>query len=227
MAQREKRGYVETPDGKFEPRERLDYLRKAAFAEPKSLGKTPMPLVRQADVMPEFATYVENSRWVFNNVLFVSVHIVGSNNNFERAIEAVQEYFARNKANLAWIDDAFRLAAAENRAGIVFGFQADMWYAPEQATELSSGYRDSLAAFTRGAQAWGKPVLLIQGDSHVLKFDQPLKVPGGRATLPNVFRLQVMGESEVHAVRVTVDPADPSVFGIKPLMVWENSPPAK
>ena len=96
-------------------------------------------------------------------------------------------------------------------------------YSPEQATELSSGYRDTLALFTARGQKFGKPVLLVQGDSHVLKIDQPLKrLPEGRATLQNVFRLQVMGDTELHAVRVMVDPADPSVFGFRPLIVPEN-----
>ena len=37
------------------------------------------------------------------------------------------------------------------------------------------------------------------------------------ATLKNVTRLQVMGESDVGAVEVTVDPATPGVFGFRPV----------
>ena len=211
--------------GGYDTNERLAFVRQLHFSEPMSLGKSKMPVVRQPDAMPEFKLYVENSRWVRNNVLFVSVHIPGSNNNFERGIEQVQEYFARNKANLAWISAAFDLAERDNHAAIVFGFQADMWFAPSQEYELSSGYRETLALFTERGQKFAKPVLLVQGDSHVLKIDQPLKrQPEGKATLQNVYRLQVMGAGETHAVRIMVDPADPAVFGFRPLIVPENLP---
>ncbi len=33
-----------------------------------------------------------------------------------------------------------------------------------------------------------------------------------------------MGEGEIHAVRIMVDPADPAVFGFRPLIVPENLP---
>jgi hypothetical protein len=63
-------------------------------------------------------------------------------------------------------------------------------------------------------------MLVIHGDDHEFEVD------GFRGTdlkrIPNVWRLQVMGDSYVHAVRVTVDPASPSVFGFRPLVVPEN-----
>ena len=40
--------------------------------------------------------------------------------------------------------------------------------------------------------------------------------------VPGVQRLQVMGETEVQAVRVIVDPDMPGVFGFVPLIVPEN-----
>ena len=76
------------------------------------------------------------------------------------------------------------------------------------------------------AKAYGKPVLLIQGDSHTLIIDSPL-TEAGAITFPaanlsspplrQVTRLQVMGEAEVGAVEVTVDTATPGVFGFRPV----------
>jgi len=73
--------------GSYDPLERLSNLRKTFFADHLSFGRTPIPLVRQADVMKKFSTYVENSYWIKNDFLFVSLHIPGSNNNFGRTLE--------------------------------------------------------------------------------------------------------------------------------------------
>jgi hypothetical protein len=76
------------------------------------------------------------------------------------------------------------------------------------------------------AAAFGKPVLLIHGDSHVLIVDQPLNDAKG-AVLDNVTRLEVMGGAgRVHAVQVTVNPSEVGVFGFKPMWVRENLLPA-
>lgn len=207
--------------GGFDPLERLAHVRRVHFPDANSLGQRPIRLTRQADVDPARAKFVENSRWVHNDVLFVSVHIVGSNNNFETRAGAPEEYFERNAANLAWIRDAFRVARAENRLGIVFGFQADMWQEASPRDDVSSGYTDSLNAFTAGAVEFEKPVLLIHGDTHVLRIDQPLK-DSRKRTIENATRLMVMGADEIHAVRVIVDPAEPGLFGFMALRVPEN-----
>lgn len=209
--------------GGFDPLERLEHVRKEHFSSAQSLGQKPIPVVRQADAMPNFAKYVENSRWVHNGVLFVSVHIPGSNNNFERRPGAPEEYFARNAANLAWIRAAFEEAAKAEVRGVVFAYQADMWSDEVPTQSTMSGYADTIEAFSTGAEKLAKPVLLINGDTHVLRIDQPLKT-AKKETIQNATRLQVMGSSEIHAVRVTVDPANPALFSFTPFFVAENMP---
>lgn len=209
--------------GGFDPIERLDHVRRAHFTQPQSLGQKPMAITRQPDVMAEFAKYVENSRWTHNGVLFVSVHIPGSNNNFERRPGAPEEYFARNAANLAWIKAAFDEAAKTEIRGIVFAYQADMWSDEVSTQNTMSGFADTIDAFSRGAEKLAKPVLLINGDTHLLRIDQPLKT-AKKDTIQNVMRLQVMGASEIHAVRVTVDPMNPMLFSFTPFFVPENIP---
>ena len=209
--------------GSYDPLERLEKLRSTFFANSKSQGKQQMVLHRQADIMPQFSQYVENAYWVKNGFLFVNLHIPGSNNNFERNEIAMNEYRQRNEANLAWIDYAFTLAEKNKLSGIIFAYQADMFYAPSQATELSSGYRDTLLSFTGHAQSFKKPVLLVHGDSHRLKIDQPLKTLDQKLVLENVIRLQVMGEDQVQAVEIGVDPSSEQPFTFKPLILKSNS----
>ncbi len=212
--------------GKFDPLERLAFVRKTFHASDSSLGKTALKLERQSDVS-EHKQMVENARWTFNRVLFATVHIVGSNNGFERTQESVNEFFARDAANVAWIKDTFSKAKASSAAAVVFGFQADMFML-DSTGYGKSGFTKSLAAFATEAASFGKPVLLVHGDSHILVIDQPLNDAKG-VVLENVTRLQVMGGAgRVHAVRVDVDPSSSSLFSFKPMWVRENLlPPAK
>jgi len=209
--------------GSFNPSERLNALRAKFFPSNQSLGQNKITLVRQADVQSQFKSYVENSYWIRNKFLFVSINIPGSNNNFERNLESVQEYFQRNAANLAWIDYVFQLAKKQALAGIVFAYQGDMFYSPTQATDLSSGYRDTIAALRHHAEILNKPILLIHGDSHRLKIDQPLMTTNQKYVLENVFRLQLMGADQVQAVEIIIDAEKQAPFSFRPLIVRANS----
>lgn len=97
-----------------------------------------------------------------------------------------------------------------------------MWEDRAPREPLQNGYTTTLATIRRLAVAFGRPVLLVHGDGHVLRIDRPLRDNAGR-TIENVTRLMVMGAQEVHAVRVTVDPAEPGLFAFTPLRVPENA----
>ena len=211
--------------GSYDPIERLDRIRKTQFVDQHSFGKRRMALTRQSDVMPQFAKFVENSLWVKGKFVFVSLHIPGSNNNYERTPASTQEYLERNTANLAWIEYAFQLAQKKSAAGIVFAFQADMFYSPPGVVNnQNSGFVDTLNQFRSLAEKTTLPILLIHGDSHRLRIDQPL-LDSNRRVLENVYRLEVMGADEVQAVEVTVDDSKSSPFSFRPLLVPENLNP--
>jgi hypothetical protein len=210
--------------GRYNPRERLDKLREIFFAEPtRSLGKAPMAVEAQGKLMVPHAKYVENVRFWRNGVLFLTVHVVGSNNGFETTeLEAASEFFDRNKANVAWLDDSFKQARERPTRAIVIAMHAHVGDIKQKfpAVPLASGFVDTIRAIERGARGFGKPMLVIHGDEHEFELD------GFRGTdykrIPNVWRMQVMGDAYVHAVRVTVDPASPSVFSFRPFIVPEN-----
>ncbi|QWD86392.1 hypothetical protein AOC06_05300 [Polynucleobacter paludilacus] len=211
--------------GSYDPIERLDRIRKTQFVDQNSFGKRRITLTRQSDVMPQFAKFVENSLWVKGKFVFVSLHIPGSNNNYERTPASTQEYLERNTANLAWIEYAFQLAQKKNAAGIVFAFQADMFYSPPGVVNnQNSGFVDTLNQFRSLAEKTALPILLIHGDSHRLRIDQPL-LDSSRRVLENVYRLEVMGADEVQAVEVTVDDSKSSPFSFRPLLIPENLNP--
>ena len=208
--------------GSYDPLERLSDLRLTFFNSKKSLGKKKIDLVRQADIEPQYGKFVENSYWVKNQFLFVNLHIPGSNNNFERNDEAKSEYLERNQANLDWIKSSFALASTKRYKGIIFSYQADMFYSPKQAIDASSGYRDTLNLLSNEAQKLQIPILLIHGDSHRLIVDQPLKTADQKYIIEHVLRLQVMGAEQIQAVEVTVNPMAEQPFGFTPILLKRN-----
>jgi hypothetical protein len=210
--------------GGYNPRERLARLREMFFAAPaKSLGKTPLDVESQALLMPEFSTYVENTRFAKNGVMFLTANVPGSNNGFEaRDPDAVTEFFARDKANVAWIDAGFAKAKADNAKAVVLFMQAEFNEArfPNGAMPRQSGFTGILDAIEAGATSFGKPVLLIHGDEHYFSI-APMRNSKGKP-IPGVNKLMVYGDTLVHAVRVLVDPDSSHVFGFVPLIVPEN-----
>lgn len=210
--------------GSYDPIERLNNLRMLEFKDQYSLGVNKLKLTRQSDVMPEFSKFVENSFWDKNNFLLVSLHLPGSNNNFGRTQDSDNEYIERNKANLAWIDHTFNLAIDKNMNGIIFLFQADMFYSKSLATDNTSGYKDTIHQFSINSERFKKPVLLVNGDSHRLIIDQPLRTQDRKHVLENVYRLQVMGDDQIQAVEIEVDSSRNAPFSFRPFIVPENDP---
>ena len=194
-------------NGSYDPLERLKTIRDVFFVPNFSLGLQPLRVQSQADVMPQFGKYVENLRWQYQKILFVTLHLVGSNNNLEgRQLSAVTEFFSRDEANVAWIKAGFDLARRSDLDAVVFSFQADIF---EQRTHWDdfpswSGFRRSIAeTLLPLAESWSKPVLVIHGDSHHFKIDQPFQL--NKKPLRNVTRLIVPGATDVRAVKVSVN----------------------
>jgi hypothetical protein len=210
--------------GGYNPRELLIKLREIFFATPsKSLGQTPIDVESQALVTPDYATYVENTRFARNGVMFFTAHVPGSNNGFEaQDPDAAVEFFARDKANEAWIKASFAKAKTDNAKAVVMFVQAEFDESrfPNGAMPRQSGFTRTLDAIEAGAKDFGKPVLLIHGDEHYFSV-APLRNSKGKP-IPGVNVLMVYGDTLVHAVRVVVDPDSSSVFGFIPLIVPEN-----
>jgi hypothetical protein len=206
-----------TNNGAYDPQERLQALRQGFFKPGLSLGKTPLLLQNQSTLNPAFSQFVENQRWLHQQVLFVTLHIVGSNNNFEvRDPSAVAEYFERDSANVAWIRDAFALAQQSSAKALVFAMQADVFESKSNWEDFPghSGFRNSIGNTLLPLAAESAiPVLLIHGDSHVFRFDQPFSV--NKKPLKNLTRLIVPGASDVRAVHVTVDVRERMPFAIR------------
>ncbi len=203
--------------GEFDPLERLDFLRKIFYANgAQTLGTSPLAVERQPAVMPQYATYVENARLTINGVHIIAAHVVGSNNNrITDNPAANQEYLARERANIAWLNDSFDKATRAGARAVVVAIHADMFRTGfdvfgNEGFRSISGFAAVGKALAQNARAFGKPVLLVYGDSHKFEVTRPFA-----KTAPNLVALQVYGASDMHAVEVAVDPEDAAVFSYR------------
>ncbi len=212
-----------------DPLDRLAKLRTLYFQGENSLGKRTMPLLRQSQ-SPEFSKFRENVRWDFQKVTFVTLHVPGSNNGLGRAPDGDAEYEERNRANMAWLRQAFANAKTVNSRAIMIIQQANMWpeWTPFPGKPVTpSGYTALRNLLEQEATAFEKPVVLVNGDSHYFRIDNPFRKnaqPGQRPppSLENFLRVETFGTPNHHWLHVTVDPADPNVFTFRPRIVLKN-----
>ena len=191
--------------GSYDPLERLEKIRSLFFATAESHGKEKLALQSQRGD-PQHGRHVENLRWFRDKLSFATLHLVGSNNNWQPDLPSVSEFAAREEANLAWLRETFAAAKARNDVAVVLAMQADTFFATPSA---ESGFTRWLQALADEAVRWGKPVLLLQGDSHRYRVDHPLHDAHGKP-VPNLLRVVVPGDRNPDAVLVEFDPSRPT-----------------
>jgi hypothetical protein len=218
----------------LDPLERLAKFREVFFQGDQSLGQHPLPLIRQS-TDPQYAKFRENVRWTYGEVLFVTLHMVGSNNNLGYTPESDAEYAERNAANLVWLKQAFAVAKRNAHKGVMILTQANPYFEDHWAALFQrglhiappepkpSGYGDFLKTLEAEVLAFDKPVALVQGDTHYFRIDKPLFSPTKQYTVIEHFtRVEVFGYPNVHWVRGIIDLNDPQVFMFKPEIVQKN-----
>ncbi len=208
-------------NGSYDPLERLAKLRGQFFKSDTSLGQTTLPVVTQGKTMPAYSTYIENQRWQFSNTLFTTVHIVGSDNRFApNNAEAEKEFLARDQANIAWIKEAFRVAASQKLQTLVFAFQADVIRGMSRSGTWAekTGFHASIEkTLLPLAKEFQGAILIVHGDSHNFEFDQTFLLES--QVLKNVYRLEVPGAKTTGAVSVTIQEGNSTPFSVKKIIV--------
>ena len=215
------------------PTERLQAIRTLFFPTPgQTLGLHPRHVTTQSS-NPDFSDYVENVTWTQGNVVFAVLNIQGSNNdlapwfsdpatdmpaNYLDYPTQADEFAARYEADSTWIAQAFDRARLSNARGVDLAFQADMW---DPAEPTLSGFDKLVEQIGTLSADFGRPVLLLEGDSHVWRVDTPFTtsaVVTPTATLfsslhpvtpvaPNVTRHVVDGSSSPSSyTRLTINP---------------------
>ena len=225
-------------NGAYDPVERLAAVRKVFYPVPGlALGGGYKQVLSQTD-SPGFETYVENQLWHEAGVSFGTFHVVGSNDStpawytddttgtkVDDPARRDAERVARNAANLAWLDKLFAVANEQKAAGVVIYMQADMFDAFSVANNVPLNAFDAVTQKIGAlAAAFKKPVLVIEGDSHVFIADKPLEngnpLHGVTVKVPNLTRIVVQGSTTTPLtewLRLHVDASTPAVF------TWERN----
>ena len=182
----------------------------------QSFGKRKLTLSQQSEDQ-RYTNYVENAMWSQANVLFATLHVIGSNNNLGRNAENDREYDERNRANFNWLKTIFSVARDGGFAGVVLTLQANPGFglARVRVSQLESGFRDIFHHFEDEAIVYGKPVLLIYGDSHEFHISKPFLGSRSGRVIDSILRLEVPGSVDVHWVRVRVNPAKAGLFSFE------------
>jgi hypothetical protein len=221
-------------NGAFDSAERLGHVRESLFDTPYSHGRDPIRQEVQA------APYVENRRWQVGKVTYATLHVVGSDNNRSGDIAPDPvEWAARDEAANDWLRETFDAAERRRSAGIMLviqanpGFdQADPTRAPTRdgaTLEPADGFTNFLRALREETIRYGKPVVLVHGDSHYFRIDKPLLDAAGNR-IENFTRLETpgdnaqSGDNDAQWVSVQVDAGDPEVFSFQQEVVPGNLP---
>src|SRR5215217_1014843 len=200
----------------YDPLERLERLREIFFRGDESLGEEKIPLTRQGT--RQGTDYPENVRWSYGGVTFVGLNVPGPNNNYEGA---PGECESRNEANLEWLREGFEHATADGSSALMVAFQANPGF--ELPSEEHTGYNDLLAALEEETVAFGRPVVLVHGETHTQHIDRPMTSSTSGERIENFTRVETFGSPEVGWVRAGVDTSDPEVFTFRPESVEENT----
>jgi hypothetical protein len=221
--------------GAYDSEERLQYIRTNLFDRPTSHGQRRMRLEVQD------APYVENRRWRMGDVVYATLHVVGSDNNLGDVAPDPVEWAARDAATNEWLRETFEEAERKRAAGVLLVIQANPGFDPSDPTRAPlrdprtlltpsgqpDGFTNFLQALREETIAFRRPVVLVHGDSHYLRIDKPLQNEQGHR-IENFTRLETPGNNpqngnnDVHWVKVTVDPDSREVFAFEPQVVPGN-----
>jgi hypothetical protein len=203
--------------GHFDPRERLARLRELFMPTDNSLGQRPLQLDRQP------GPYREHQRWRLGPVLFASLNVPGGNNNYLRSGEASAEARARMPLVLSWLRESFALARREALPAIVIVMQANPGFKHFGSGLSDRGYRELLEALREEAMQFPGQIVLVHGDTHWQRIDQPLRNPVTGRRLTNFTRVETFGYPFLGWIKVHVDTDAPALFRFE-TYAWPPAP---
>ena len=210
----------EARPGRYEPLDRLASLRRIFFSDPNhSLGGRPMPVETQAGDST-FAEFVENARWVHGGFVFATIHLVGSSNGLKgfegRTAAHDEEVERRTDAAIAWLDEAFAVAREDSAKAVALVVHGNIGIDRELEPEM--GFDRFLERLEDHVSSFDGQVLLIHGDSHTRRVDQPFRDSTGSA-YPNFTRIETFGSPEIGWLRVVVDTLQGRVVEVEPRLM--------
>jgi hypothetical protein len=202
-------------NGGMNPLERLAKLRHVFFAEGRSLGRERIETATQDGCVERGAAacacgaHPENRMWTYKAVRFVTLNFPGPDNDVGHGAATDEEARCRTLANRQWLERAVGESEDPATRGLVVATQANPW--------VGKAFAPFLREMAAAAQRLRKPILFVHGDTHLYRFDTPFADAYG-APLANPARLETYGSPFVGWEKVTVDPGDPKLFSVEPML---------
>ena len=177
----------------------------------------------------ESDNYPELQRFIYNDIMFVVVHVVGSNNNrystcsnrFDTVFNcphslaltdfccnnARAEHEARNFKVNEFLQVSFRVATEAGAKGVVVFAHAAM-FDLDGKTRFTDGFYDFYDTLRAETLLFEKPVVYVHGDGHRYKD----YIPDIDGVPPNLQALMVPGDEKVGWVEAIIDGDASPVF---------------
>jgi hypothetical protein len=163
------------------PSARLSAIRHIFFGNNQTLGKSRMTVARQSGTP-------ENARWNRSGVYFATLNVPGPKGSG-----------GPTSADVNWLNTTFEAAEAAGATGVMIIQQDNPFSGGTPAALLS--------ALKRRTLEFGRPVVLVHGDTHTHRIDKPWK------DVPNFTRVETFAESGSRKwVKATVAPGSAGVF---------------
>ena len=190
------------PAGSYDASERKERVVSMFTVPGQSIGQQTLPLEQQEGQQ-------ENARWQWNGVVFATLHMTGSNNNFQQRDGAIAEHMQRDALNAEWLAET--ASAAADAAGLFLFIHANPqwdagWWQPTGFDRFRQQLIDVAAEFPG-------QLAVAHGDTHTFRIDKPFD------GAPRMTRVEVFGSPQRGAVIVDVDPDSAEVFRFTPLLL--------
>ncbi len=212
-------------NGNYNSEERLDFLRSRAHQPPHSLGKTKLSVQRQVEL-----GFPEHQMWQMGSTLFVVLNVPGSNNHLSNPSsrkasgERVKQLFlTREQAIDQWLTRAEEMFSrvANAPTETVIAIQGNPIDGSGKAWRFENlfitgdGYERFNQRLVSYMKTTARPLLLVHGDTHRFKWDQPsLAEYGATPDIDDLFyRVEGWGHPFVNNwVKVTVNQGSDKPF---------------
>ncbi|WP_295388149.1 hypothetical protein [uncultured Thiodictyon sp.] len=195
--------------GGYDPRARLKRVREVFYGDPTVLRLAALGVTHAGPRFPEVYGFA------LDGVLFVALHVVGSDNGRNPAEPgAMAEFAAREAANQAFLTRMLDSAPGRAARALVLMVQADPLFDRGRGPPGLRGFKDRLIALMG---QFSGPVLLIHGDTHWYRHDHPLLDPARGTPFERFTRVEVPGAPIVGGVWITVDPSALQPFHSDPV----------
>lgn len=195
--------------GGLSPLVRLKRVREMFFGDPGVLKLAALSPVRDSPAYPEIYAFLRNG------VLVAALHVVGSNNGYDRSdTVASAEFVARDAENRRFLKRLLESPQGRNARALVLAIQADPLFENGAGPVGFKGFKLQLADLMGTFKG---SVLVLHGDTHRFRKDQPLLDPKRGAPFDRLWRIEVPGSPIVGGVWISVDPSAAEPFQAHPV----------